>query len=59
MACSSCRRAPIWRQPSSTSNASGNRSVIARPAVVNNNMVHASTTGDSRSRITGLKYAPR
>jgi hypothetical protein len=58
MACSSCRRAPIWRQPTSTGNTSGSK-VVARPAVVNNNMVHASTTGDSRSRITGLKYAPR
>lgn len=58
MACSSCRRAPIWRQPTS-SNGGSKSGVIARPAVVNNNMVHASTTGDSRSRITGLKYAPR
>ena len=57
MACSSCRRAPIWRQPTSSGN--NNRGVVARPAVVNNNTVHASTTGDSRSRITGLKYAPR
>lgn len=58
MACSTCRRAPIWRQPSSSTRGTRN-GVVARPAVVNDNMVHASTSGDSRSRITGLKYAPR
>lgn len=55
MACTSCRRAPVWRAPSAGSQ--GNGTIIPRPANVNRAVKNPSS--DQRSRITGLKYVPR
>ena len=56
MACSSCRRSPVYRRPSTTPNGNGGI-VIPSPERVNQTTGNAK--GDARSRVTGLKYVPK
>lgn len=54
MACSSCRKAPVVRTPTSTTRGT----ILPTPTQVNRGKNGGNAT-DARSRVTGLKYVPK
>ena len=56
MACSSCRKSPVQRVPSSNPGSNGGI-ILPKPSQVNRTPM--PTTGDARTKITGLRYAPK
>lgn len=56
MACSSCRKAPVWRRPEPT--VRGGRVLPGTPPATNKREP-ATTRDEQRSKITGLKYVPK
>ena len=55
MACSSCRKSPVVRRPSSTPSGNGGI-VLPTPEHVNQTM---AKNADPRSKVMGLKYVPK
>lgn len=54
--CSSCRQTPVYRRPSFTPGGNGGV-VVPTPEKVNQTM--RNLKGDTKSRVTGLKYVPK
>lgn len=54
MACSSCRKSPVVRRPSTSGGNGG--IILPTPGTVNR---APSSGNDQRSKITGLRYVPK
>lgn len=57
MACSSCRKAPVWRTPTLGTVSGSTVNIIPNPARAGRPQTPVSEA--NRRRITGLKYAPK